>query len=72
MARVLTENQVLLTGYLFEIGCETGAVFKMVLELWDEEAVLEMLEFCHDNPDASQAKLLQMSSKISSKYNGTR
>ena len=43
----------------------------MILELWDEEAVVEMLEFCHDNPDASQAQLLEMSSKISSKYNGT-
>lgn len=71
MARVLTENQVLLTGYLFEIGCNTGAVFKMILELWDEEAVVEMLEFCHDNPDASQAQLLEMSSKTSSKYNET-
>ena len=68
MAKVLTENQELLAGYLTAIGCDKGAVFKMVLDLWEEEAVIEMLEFCRDNHPASQAQLLEMSSKISSKY----
>ena len=68
MKKVLTENQVLLTRYLTAIGCDRRTVFHIVSELWCEEAVIEMLEFCRDNHPASQAKLLEMSSKIYSKY----
>jgi len=67
MSKVLTENQMLLTRYLRAVGCEKLAVIVMILELWDEDAVLEMLEFCKNNPDASQAQLLQASSEISSR-----
>ena len=63
-----TENQRILIRYLAAVGCDKGTVFKIVLELWDEDAVMEMLMFCKDNPDASQEELLEMSSKICSKY----
>ncbi len=66
--KVLTENQELLAKYLGAIGCDFGTVFEIVTKLWDEEAVIEMLEFCRDNHPASQEKLLKMSSKIYSKY----
>ena len=68
MAGVLTENQVLLTGYLAAVGCEKIAVLLMVTELRGEEAVEEMLEFCASNPDATQQQLLKASSEISSRY----
>ncbi|MBQ9973912.1 MAG: hypothetical protein IJP02_03015 [Oscillospiraceae bacterium] len=71
MARVLSKNQSLLTRYLAAVGCETLAVMVMVTELWSEDAVLEMLEFCASNPDASQAQLLEASSKISSRIEET-
>lgn len=68
MSKVLTENQRLLTRYLTAVGCEKMAVVIAVLDLWDEDAVLEMLEFCASNPNASPATLLEMSSKISSMH----
>jgi hypothetical protein len=67
MAKVLTENQVLLTSYLAAVGCEKLAVIVMVTELWSEDAVLEMLEFCASNPDASQAQLLKASAEIAAR-----
>lgn len=72
MPRVLTENQMLLTEYLAAIGCEDLAVIVMVLELQDEEATLEMLEFCASNPNATQAQLLKASSEISSRIKRQR
>ena len=68
MERVLTENQTLLTRYLGAVGCELVAVMLMIVELWDERATIEMLEYCRDHPDARQAELLKASSEISSKY----
>ena len=68
MGKVLTENQELLTSYLAAVGCEPLAVLVMIMDLWDEMAVLEMLEYCRNNPNASQAQLLKASSKISSKF----
>ena len=67
MAKVLTKNQQLLTSYLAAVGCEKLAVLLMITELWSEEAVLEMLEFCASNPDATQEQLLKASSEISSR-----
>ena len=69
MARVLTENQALLTRYLAAVGCSDGAIFKIILTLWDEDAVIEMLEYCRDYPKASETDLLKTCSKISLKYN---
>ncbi len=67
MAKILTENQRILTRYLAAVGCETLAVMVMVTRVW-EEATLEMLQYCKDHPNADQAELLKASSKISSKY----
>ena len=68
MAKVLTENQSLLTRYLAAVGCDKGAVFEIMLKLWHEEAIIEMLEFCREHHPASQAELLEASSKIYLKY----
>ena len=72
MQKVLTENQTMLTRYLAAVGCEDLAVIVMVLELQDEEATLEMLEFCASNPNATQAQLLNASSEISSRIKRQR
>lgn len=67
MAKVLTENQSLLTRYLAAVGCKKLAVLIMITELWDEDAVLEMLEFCASNPNATQDQLLKASAGIAAK-----
>lgn len=68
MAKIMTENQSLLTKYLTAVGCTRLATLLMVTELWDEEATEEMLEYCASNPDADQAQLLKASSEIALKY----
>ena len=68
MARVLTENQSGMIGYLTAVGCDKGTVFKILFNVWDEMATIEMLEFCRDNQNASPAELLKKSSEISLKY----
>lgn len=67
---ILSENRELLVGYLAAIGCARSTIWRIVmLDLEREEAILEMLQFCKENhPNLSEAKLLEMSSKISSKY----
>lgn len=71
MARVLTENQMLLTEYLAAVGCQTEAVLCIMVRLLQEEETLEMLEFCKNNPSANQEQLLSAASKIYSKYERT-
>ena len=68
MARVLTENQSGMIGYLTAVGCDKGTVFKILFNVWDEMATIEMLEFCRDNRNATPAELLKKSSEISLKY----
>ena len=68
MENVLTVNQRLLTRYLAAVGCKKSSTLKMIFELWDEEPVLEMFEFCRDHPNATENELLKASSEISSKY----
>ena len=68
MEQILTENQSLLAEYLSAVGCQKLAVLLMITELWEEEATIEMLEYCRDHPHADQAELLKASSEISSKY----
>ena len=70
MARVISEEREVLTGYLAAIGCKESTMWQIVmLDLEREEAVLEKLQFCKENhPNLSEAKLLEMSSKISLKY----
>jgi len=67
MAKVLTENQRLLTRYLAAVGCPKSDIIHISLTLWEEDEVLEMLEFCASNPDARPAQLLRACSEISSK-----
>ena len=72
MARVISENQSLLTKYLAAVGCTKLAILVMATELWDEEATLEMLEYCASNPNATQKQLLEASSEIASKIKRTK
>ena len=68
MDMVLSENQRLLTKYLAAVGCEDLAVVVIMLDMWDEDAVLEMLEFCASHPDATPNELLKASSEIGRRY----
>ena len=68
MEKILTEEQMLLAEYLWEIGCEDWVPFEVIWKLWDEEAVLEMLQFCKENHPPSQAQILSATSEIYSKY----
>ena len=68
MQEVMTENQRLLIRYLIASGYSEATVWKIVMGLWDEEAVIEMLRFCVEHQDATQAELLEAYSKIYSKY----
>lgn len=68
MARVLTENQMLLGEYLVAVGCEMGAVIKIISMLWDnEDGVIRMLEFCRDNPNAKQEQFVEVCESIAKK-----
>ena len=69
MAKVLTENQVLLKGYLKEIGCSMATIVKVIFDTWGEDNTIKMLEFCRDNPNATEAELSEMSSRIYSQNN---
>ena len=70
MARVLSENRELLTGYLAAIGCQNSTIWQItMLDLEEEEAIAEMLQFCKENhPHLSETRLLETSSEISLKY----
>jgi len=66
--RVISENQSLLTQYLAAVGCTKIAVLVMATELWDEDATLEMLEYCADHPKADQKELLKAADRIGAKW----
>ena len=70
MAEVLSKNRELLMSYLTVIGCKKSTIWQItMLDLEEEEAILDMLQFCKENhPNLSEAKLLEMSSKISLSY----
>lgn len=65
MARVLSKNQVLLKGYLKEVGCKMSTMVRIISETWDEDKTIKMLEFCRDNPKATEEELLKRSYEIS-------
>ncbi|MBO5452736.1 MAG: hypothetical protein J6A69_02090 [Clostridia bacterium] len=67
MEKVLTENQRMLAGYLVAVGCSRATATRIIFNTWEPDQTIKMLEFCHDNPNATEAQLLEMSSKISSK-----
>ena len=64
MARVLTENQRMLTGYLAAVGCKMSTIVRIISETWEADDTIKMLEFCRDNPNATEEQLSGMSSKI--------
>lgn len=66
MENKLTENQKLLARYLSAVGCESAMALYMIMELWEEEETIKMLNYCADNLDASPAELLKACYKISS------
>ena len=68
MPSIMTENQALLAEYLLIVGCGMAEAFKIISDLWEAKATLEMLQFCKENPNATPAELLKMSSEISLKY----
>ena len=70
MARVLSEYRKTLIGYLAAIGCKDSTIWQItMIDLEREEAILDMLQFCKENhPNLSEARLLEMSYEISSRY----
>lgn len=64
MARVLTENQRMLTGYLIAVGCKMSTVVRIISETWEPWQTIKMLEYCRDNPSATEEELSAMSLKI--------
>ena len=72
MPRVMSENQMLLLRYLLEVGVSKSNAVGISIDLWEEEATLEMLAYCSENPNASQAQLLKASSEISSNFKRQR
>ena len=69
MARVLTENQVLLKGYLKEVGCKMSTIVRIISQTWEEDSTIKMLEFCRDNPNATEEELLKASLQILEQHN---
>ena len=67
MARVLTENQRMLTGYLAAVGCKRSTIVRIISETWEADKTIKMLEFCRANPNATEAELLKTSYEISSR-----
>ncbi|MBQ9986457.1 MAG: hypothetical protein IJP38_09145 [Oscillospiraceae bacterium] len=65
MEEIFTPNQELLIHHLVAVGCDLGRVLRIVYEVWEEHEVIQMLEFCRDNPQASPQELLSASLKIS-------
>lgn len=57
MAKVMTENQRMLTGYLAAVGCKKSTIVKIISETWEADKTIKMLEFCRDNPNASEEEL---------------
>ena len=60
MAEVLSEHRKLLIRYLAAIGCKKSTIWQItMLDLEDELAILDMLQFCKENhPNLSEEQLL--------------
>ena len=43
-------------------------IIRIISETWEADKTIKMLEFCRDNPNATEAQLSGMSSKISSEH----
>ena len=59
MARVLTEDQMLLGEYLISSGCSKWATIEIVLAMRHPKAMLKMLEFCLANQEATEKEFLE-------------
>ena len=70
MAEVLSKYRSILTRYLAAIGCTNSTIWQItMLDLEEEEAILDMLQFCKENhPNLSEEQLLEKSLQISLKY----
>ena len=58
MARVMSDNQVILAKYLLTVGCTPSEMIEITYSVWEEDKTIKMLEFCRDNPIASPDELL--------------
>ena len=65
---MLTGKQKRLIRYLSAIGCTLGTTFNILMNVWYEDALTEMIDFCLDNHPSNPEKLLEASSKIYLKY----
>ncbi len=68
MENIFTKNQMLLIRYLAVTGCSGIEGLYIMTRLGTGKAVIEMLEFCRDNLNASREELIEASSKIYLKY----
>ena len=67
--RILSPNQELLSEYLTALGIPLIERMLIVIELWEEEATMEMLRYIAETEETDWKKLSKISAKISRKYN---
>lgn len=67
--RVLLPNQELLSEYLAALGMPLIERMIIVIELWEEEATMEMLRYIAETEETDWKKLSKISAEISRKYN---
>ena len=65
---MLTGRQKRLIKYLSAIGCDLGTTFEILMNVWYEDALTEMIDFCLDNHPSNSEELLEASSEIYLKY----
>ena len=65
---MLTGRQKRLIKYLSAIGCDMGTTFEILMNVWYEDALTEMIDFCLDNHPSNSEELLEASSEIYLKY----
>lgn len=66
--RVLSPNQELLAKYLAVLGMPLIERLLTAIELWEEEATMEMLRYIAETGETDWKKLLKISAEISRKY----
>ena len=67
--RTLTPDQQLLARYLTELRMPIIDRLRIITELWNPQATLEMLRYIAETEEKDLAKLSLTASKISQKYN---
>jgi hypothetical protein len=66
--RVLSPNQELLAEYLAALGMPLIERLLTAIELWEEEATMEMLRYIAETGETDWKKLSKISAEISRKY----